>query len=224
MKEPYQCFQTLLLRLAAATLVAVNSYSAVLATEIEEKPATTPRPAPSSGNGSSSSQEPSEPVPPSPDSTHADQTGAADTDKPPKQRPPIPEPPPATLLPPLSSFAKKPLSWRHKALKLSLDQYKVGKSITRHISTPAGKDAVLEALGRTIEEFGFRIESYSAPAGHVLAVSNADSAKLIFTVTPHGSTTHIRLLVDSAGQTCNSSFVDSFCERLEAAISKKELL
>lgn len=141
-----------------------------------------------------------------------------------KQRPPIPEPPPATLLPPLTSFSKKPLAWRHKALKLSLDQYKVGKTITRQINTTASKDAVLESLGRVIEEFGFRIESYSAPAGHVLAVSASDSAKLIFTVTSMGSTTQIRMLVDSAGQTCNTSFVDSFCERLDAAINKKELL
>lgn len=141
-----------------------------------------------------------------------------------KQRPPIPEPPPATLLPPLTSFSKKPLAWRHKALKLSLDQYKVGKTLTRQINTTANKDAVLDALGRTIEEFGFRIESYSAPAGHVLAVSTSDTAKLIFSISSLGSTTQIRLLVDSAGQTCNTSFVDSFCERLDAAINKRELL
>lgn len=212
-------------KLALAQLFALACFSfslSVQATESEEQPGATANPVPSTSQEASSTQPAQTPTVLNSESRPSNPT------VPPiqmKQRPPIPEPPPSTLLPPpLTSFSRKPLAWRHKALKLSLDQYKVGKTLTRLLVTPASKDAVLEALGRTIEEFDFRIESYSAPAGHVLAVSNADSAKLIFAITPQGSMTQIRVLVDAAGQTCNASFIDSFCGRLDAALNKKELL
>lgn len=212
---------------ALACLIAIGFLPfcpPTLATELEEQAGATTNTAPATSQEATSPQPAQNSVGSGPIKPETSQSPLAVPPIQMKQRPPIPEPPPTTLLPPLTSFSRKPLAWRHKALRLSLDQYKVGKTLTRMLVAQASKDAVLEALGRTLEEFGFRIESYSAPAGQILAASNTDSAKLIFAVTPQGSTTQIRVLVDAAGQTCNATFIDSFCERLNAEISKKELL